>query len=127
MREHSWKSATETVLGVFTESREFVSSLILNFALVLGVIVFEWSLVEIAVIYFAEVAIVHLFFLVVALFTPQPVDDRDGDAWNAEPTPFQPISLLPPVYLTARVGILSRADGNSSGVDWELRPSNRRS
>ena len=46
MREHSWKSATDTVLGVLTESREFVSSLILNFALIIGVIVFEWSLVE---------------------------------------------------------------------------------
>lgn len=98
MREHSWKSATETVLGVLTESREFVSGLILNFALILGVIVFEWSLVEIGVIYFVEVAIIHLLFLVVALFTPQPVDDRDGDVWNTEPTPLQPISLLPPVY-----------------------------
>lgn len=98
MREHSWKSATETVLGVLTESREFVSGLILNFALIVGVIVFEWSLVEIAIIYLVEVVIIHCFFLVVALFAPQPVDDRDGDVWNTEPTPLQPIPLLPPVY-----------------------------
>ena len=98
MREHGWTSATETVLGVLTESREFVSGLILNFALILGVMVFEWSLVEIAVIYLIEVAIIHFFFLVVALFTPQAVDDRDGDVWDSKPTPLQPISLLPPVY-----------------------------
>jgi len=98
MREHSWKSATDTVLGVLTESREFVSGLILNFALITGVIVFEWSLVEIVVIYIIEVAIISSLFLVVALFTPQPVDDRDGDVWNTEPTPVQLISLLPPIY-----------------------------
>ena len=98
MRGYSWRSATDTILGVLTESREFVSGLILNFALIIGVIVFEWSLVEIAVIYIIEVAIIHYFFLVVALFTPQPMDDRDGDVWNTKPTPVQPISLLPPIY-----------------------------
>jgi hypothetical protein len=98
MKEYSWKSATDTVLRVLTESREFVSGLILNFALIIGVIVFEWSLVEIVVIYIIEVAIISSLFLTVALFTPQPVDDRDGDVWNMEPTPVQPISFLPPIY-----------------------------
>lgn len=98
MKEYNWKSATDTVLRVLTESREFVSGLILNFALIIGVIVFEWSLVEIVVIYIIEVAIISSLFLIVALFTPQPVDDRDGDAWNTEPTPVQLIPFLPPIY-----------------------------
>jgi hypothetical protein len=98
MREYSWKSATETILGVLTESRGFVSGLVLNFALIVGVIVFEWGLVEIAVTYFIEIAVIHFFFLIVALFTPQLADEYDGDVWDTEPTPFQPISLFPPVY-----------------------------
>jgi hypothetical protein len=136
MREHSWESATDTVLGVLTESREFVSGLILNFALITGVIVFEWSLVEIVVIYIIEVAIISSLFLVVALFTPQPVDDRDGDVWNTEPTPVQPISLLPPIYrrnikfigdkavfVGILIGILMRATVFNSQLISALPPS----
>jgi hypothetical protein len=136
MREHSWKSATDTVLGVLTESREFVSGLILNFALITGVIVFEWSLVEIVVIYIIEVAIISSLFLVVALFTPQPVDDRDGDVWNTEPTPVQLISLLPPIYrrnikfvgdkavfVGILIGILMRAIVFNSQLISALPPS----
>lgn len=136
MREHSWESATDTVLGVLTESREFVSGLILNFALITGVIVFEWSLVEIVVIYIIEVAIISSLFLVVALFTPQPVDDRDGDVWDTEPTPVQPISLLPPIYrrnikfigdkavfVGILIGILMRAIVFNSQLISALPPS----
>ncbi|ELZ25899.1 hypothetical protein C476_00572 [Natrinema limicola JCM 13563] len=80
------------------EFGDFVSACILNLALILGVVVFEWSLVEIAVIYLIEIAIINLLFFSVALFTPQSVDDLDGDSWDEEPTPIQPIGLIPPVY-----------------------------
>ncbi|ELZ45474.1 hypothetical protein C463_06362, partial [Halorubrum californiense DSM 19288] len=136
MREHSWKSATDTVLGVLTESREFVSGLILNFALIIGVMMFEWSLVEIVVIYIIEVAIICSLFLAVALFTPQPVDDRDGDVWNTEPTPVQPTSFLPPIYwrnikfvgdkavfIALLIGVLMRAIFFNSELISALPPS----
>jgi hypothetical protein len=91
-------SVVDPALEALRDSRGFVFGLILNTALILGVIVFEWSLVEIAVIYLIEVVVINLVFLFVALFTPQPVDDRDGDMWNTKPTPLQPISRLPPIY-----------------------------
>ena len=85
-------------VGVLRESREFASGLILNLALIIGVVVFRWSLAEIAVIYLIEIVIINLLFFSAALFTPLPVDDLDGDAWDTEPTPVQPLALLPPVY-----------------------------
>ncbi|CDK38469.1 putative uncharacterized protein [Halorubrum sp. AJ67] len=89
---------SKTILGMLRESRDFVFACILNSALILGVVVFEWSLVEIAVIYLIEIAVINLLFFSVALFTPQSVDDLDGDSWDEEPTPIQPIALIPPVY-----------------------------
>lgn len=59
---------------------------------------FQWNLVEIAVVYLIEIAIIQLFFFPVALFTPESVEGRDGDVWDTDPTPLQPIDLLPPVY-----------------------------
>jgi len=98
MRESSPEWIPETVPEALGESREFVFGLVLNVALVVGVIVFGWSLVEIALIYLVEIAIINLLFFSVALFTSQPVDDLDGDAWVGEPTPIQPVSPIPPVY-----------------------------
>ena len=98
MREYNLASVTEMILGVLTESRGFVFHLTLNFALILTVIVLEWGLIAIVVTYLIEVAIIHFIFLIVGLFTPQPIDDRDGDVWDTKPTTLQPISLLPPVY-----------------------------
>jgi len=89
---------SKTITGMLRESRDFVFACILNSALILGVVVFEWSLVEITVIYLIEIAIINLLFFSVALFTVQPVDDLDGDSWDEEPTPIQPIGLIPPVY-----------------------------
>ncbi|WP_281195058.1 hypothetical protein [Halorubrum sp. F4] len=98
MRERGREWLLETLPGVLRESRDFVSGLVLNLALIVGVIVFEWSLVEIALIYLIEIAIIDLLFFSVALFTPQPVDDLDGDSWVGEPTPLQPVAPIPPVY-----------------------------
>jgi hypothetical protein len=98
MSEHDWTATTDTVFGVLRESSDFLAGLALNFALITGVVVFEWNLVEIAVVYLVEIAIIQLVFFPVTLFTPKPVEGRDGDLWDADPTPFQPIDLLPPVY-----------------------------
>ncbi|WP_152418151.1 DUF6498-containing protein [Natrinema limicola] len=98
MGESSPTGVTKTIPGMLKEFGDFVSACILNLALILGVVVFEWSLVEIAVIYLIEIAIINLLFFSVALFTPQSVDDLDGDSWDEEPTPIQPIGLIPPVY-----------------------------
>ncbi|MFD1569463.1 DUF6498-containing protein [Halorubrum laminariae] len=97
MRESSREWILETVPGVLRESRDFVSGLVVNLALIVGVIVFGWSLVEIALIYLIEIAIINLLFFSVALFTPQPVDGLDGD-WAGEPTPLHPVALIPPIY-----------------------------
>lgn len=98
MGKSSQREDSKTITGILRESRDFVSGCILNAVLILGVVVFEWSLLEIGVIYLIEIAIINLLFFSVALFTPQPVDDPDGESWDEEPTPIQPISLLPPVY-----------------------------
>jgi len=98
MGESSPTGVAKTILGMLKESRDFVSGCILNLALILGVVVFGWNLVEIAVIYLIEIAIINLLFFSVALFTPQSVDDLDGDSWDEDPTLIQPIGLIPPVY-----------------------------
>lgn len=98
MEESSQTEGKGTTLGTLRESRDLVSGCILNSALILGVVVFEWSLLEIAVVYLIELAIINLLFFSVALFTPQSVADLDGDPWDREPAPIQPIDLIPPVY-----------------------------
>jgi len=98
MTESGWEQIKQTIPGVLTESSEFVAGLVLNFVLILGVIVFQWNLIEMVVIYVIEVAVISFLFLTVALFTPQPVADRNEDVWKREPIPLQPISSLPPVY-----------------------------
>jgi len=98
MTGNSWEQAIETVPRALRESRDFVYGLILNFALIGGVIAFGWSLIEITFIYLIEIVIINLLFFFVALFTPQPVDGLDGDSWDEEPTPLQPVALIPPVY-----------------------------
>ncbi|WP_245810684.1 DUF6498-containing protein [Halorubrum halodurans] len=98
MSENNWMSISDTVFGVLKESSDFFAGLVLNFALIIGVVVFQWNLVEIAVVYLIEIAIIQLFFFPVALFTPEPVEGRDGDAWDTDPVPIQPINFLPPVY-----------------------------
>lgn len=109
MGKSSQTEIIKTVPRVLRESRDFVSGCILNLALILGVVAFEWSLVEIAFIYLIEIAIISFLFLSVALFTPQPVDGLDGDLWDEEPTPIQPTALIPPVYWRNIKFVLRRA------------------
>jgi len=98
MRQSSQAEDSKTIPGMLSESRDFVLGCMLNAGLILGVVVFEWSLLEIGVIYLIEIVIINLLFFSVALFTPKPVDDPDGKSWEEEPTPIQPIGLLPPIY-----------------------------
>jgi hypothetical protein len=98
MGKSSQVEGNRTIPGLLRESRDFVFGCLLNSALILGVVVFEWSLLEIAVIYLIEIAIINILFFSVALFTPQSVDDLNGDSWDEEPTPIQPIALIPPIY-----------------------------
>jgi hypothetical protein len=98
MSEDNWISTIDTVFGVLKESSGFLAGLVLNFALIIGVVLFQWNLVEIAVVYLIEIAIIQLFFFPVSLFTPEPVESRDGGVWGTDPTPLQPIDFLPPVY-----------------------------
>ncbi|WP_254763391.1 hypothetical protein [Natrinema marinum] len=109
MGKSSGTGVIKTVPRVLRESRDFASGCVLNLGLITGVVVFEWSLVEIAIIYLLEIAIINLLFFSVALFTPQPVDEPDGDSWNNNPTPLQPIALIPPVYWRNIKFILGRA------------------
>jgi len=122
MGKSSQTGVIKTVLGVLRESRNFVSGCILNLGLIFGVVVFEWSLVEIAFIYLIEIAIISLLFLSVALFTPQPVDDLDGDFSDEEPTPIQPIALIPPVYWRNIKFVLKRAIIAASLIGIIMRP-----
>lgn len=98
MQESSRGWITEAIPRLLGEFRAFVSGLTLNFALVAGVVALGWGLTEIALIYLIEITIINLLFFSVALFTPQPVDDLDGDSWDDDPTPIQPVALVPPVY-----------------------------
>lgn len=79
-------------------SREFIFACILNAALIIGVVVFEWSLVDIVFIYFIEIAVINVLFFSVALFAQQPVDELNGDFRDKEPTLIQPVALIPPIY-----------------------------
>ena len=94
-----WGVRGETILEAMRASRPFLPGFVLNAGLIVAVVVFGWSLLEIAVVYVLEVAVINLVYLVVALFTPQPIEDLDEERWNTAPTPIQPISQIPPVYL----------------------------
>lgn len=122
MGKSSRTGIIKTVPRVLRESRDFASGCVLNLGLIVGVVVFEWSLVEIALIYLIEIAIITLLFFSVALFTPQPVDDLEGDSWNTEPTPLQPIALLPPVYWRNIKFILGKAIAAGILLGAVMRP-----
>lgn len=109
MTERGCERVTETVPRALRESRDFVYGLVLNLALITGVIAFEWSLIEITLIYLIEIVIINVVFFSVALFTPQPVASLDGDSWDKAPTPLQPVALIPPVYWRNIKFILGKA------------------
>ena len=66
--------------------------------LTIGVLFFEWDVVELLFIYLSEIVVVAVLFAIVALFAAQPVEDHDADRWREDPSPVQPVPLLPPIY-----------------------------
>jgi len=122
MTERGWERVTETVPRALRESRDLVYGLVLNLALITGVIAFGWSLIEITLIYLIEIVIINVVFFSVALFTPQPVDGLDGNSWEEEPTPLQPVALIPPVYWRNIKFILGKAIPAGILIGAVMRP-----
>ncbi|WP_425601779.1 hypothetical protein [Haloplanus pelagicus] len=59
---------------------------------------FEWDVVELIFVYLSEIVVVAVLFAIVALVAAQPVEDHDADKWREDPSPVQPVPLLPPIY-----------------------------
>jgi hypothetical protein len=70
----------------------------MHLLLTIGILFFEWDVVELLFVYLSEIVVVAVLFATVALFAAQPVDDRDADEWREDPSPVQPVPLLPPIY-----------------------------
>jgi hypothetical protein len=76
----------------------YLSPVGMHLLLTIGILFFEWDVVELIFIYLSELVVVAVLFAIVALFAAQPVDDHDADRWREEPSPVQPVPLLPPIY-----------------------------
>jgi hypothetical protein len=76
----------------------YLSPIGMHLLLTIGILFFEWDVVELIFIYLSELVVVAVLFAIVALFAAQPVDDHDADRWREEPSPVQPVPLLPPIY-----------------------------
>ena len=88
-------AAISDELGV---ARDDLSTVVTHLLLVVGVVVFDWNVPELIVIYLIEAGITCVVFGVVAAFAAQPVEDHDAEAWRTEPTPVRTLPFLPPVY-----------------------------
>jgi hypothetical protein len=70
----------------------------MHLLLTIGILFFEWDVVELLFVYLSEIVVVAVLFAIVALFAAQPVEDDDADGWREDPSPVQPVPLLPPIY-----------------------------
>ncbi len=77
---------------------EYHAPIITHVFLVVGILFFNWSVVEVVFLYLIEVAVIHVLFVTVALFAAQPIEGHDGDKWANEPAPITLISVVPPIY-----------------------------
>jgi len=77
---------------------DYLSPIGMHLLLTIGILCFEWDVVELIFVYLSELVVVAVLFAIVALFAAQPVEDHDADKWREDPSPVQPISLLPPIY-----------------------------
>jgi hypothetical protein len=82
-------------LGIAPDS---LSPIGMHLLLTIGILCFEWDVVELIFIYLSEVVVVAVLFAIVALFAAQPVEDHDADRWREDPSPVQPVPVLPPIY-----------------------------
>jgi len=78
--------------------RDYLSPIVVHVLLTVGIVFFQWDVVELILIYLSEVVIGAVLFATVALFAARPVEDHDADKWRAEPSPIQPVPVLPPIY-----------------------------
>ena len=93
-----WGARGERILEAARAFRPFLPGFVLNAGLMVAVVAFDWSLIEIALLYVLKIAVINLVYLSVALFTPQPIEDLNEGRWTTATTPRQPISQIPPVY-----------------------------
>ena len=77
---------------------DYLPPVITHLFLVVGIVAFQWNVVEILLIYVLELAVINLLFTFAALFAAQPIADRDAEKWHQEPNPIRIIPSLPPVY-----------------------------
>jgi hypothetical protein len=70
----------------------------MHLLLTVGILFFEWDVVELIFVYLSELVVVAVLFATVALFAVRPVEDHDADKWREEPNPVQPVPTLPPIY-----------------------------
>ena len=89
---------TETASSKLTAFDDYYAPIITHLFLVVGILFFNWSVVEVVFLYLIEVAVIHVLFVTVALFAAQPIGDHDGDKWANEPVPVTLVSVLPPIY-----------------------------
>ncbi len=90
--------AAETASSKRGTLEDYYAPIITHVFLVAGILFLNWSVVEIVFLYLLEVALIHVLFVIVALFAAQPIDGHDGDKWAGEPVPITIVSVLPPIY-----------------------------
>jgi hypothetical protein len=93
----------------------YLSPIGMHLLLTAGILFPECDVVELISIYPSEVVVVAVLFATVALFAAQPVEDHDADKWREDPSPVQPVSLLPPIY-PRNIGLI--ADNMFTYVVW---------
>ena len=77
---------------------DYLSPIGMHLLLTIGILFFEWNVVELIFVYLSELVVVAVLFATAALFAAQPVEDHDADKWREDPSPVQPVPLLPPIY-----------------------------
>ena len=88
-------------------AREDLSTIVTHLSLVVGIVFFEWNVVELILVYLVEVAVTGVLCMSAAMFAAQPIADRDADKWRREPTPIRIAPFLPPIY-KRNLGLVAR-------------------
>ena len=88
----------ETASSKRNALEEYYAPIITHVFLVVGILFFNWNVVEIVFLYLVEVAVIHVLSVTVALFAAQPIDGHGGDKWADKPVPITLVRVLPPVY-----------------------------
>ncbi len=100
----------EATSGKGRAVQDYFAPIITHVLLVVGILSFNWNVVEIVFLYLIEVAVIHVLLVTVALFAAQPIDGHDADKWQEEPVPITLVSVLPPVY-NRNIGLVGKYMG----------------